>query len=73
MITSMRLVGGMYYIACTTPLCRLICVLGGGERPERGNMSSVAGLRASFINYMTFYIDLQPPPPHINPWKTVGL
>ena len=26
-----------------------------------------------FINYRTFCTDLQPPPPHINPWKTVGL
>ncbi len=25
-----------------------------------------------FINYHSFCTDLQPPPPHINPWKTVG-
>jgi Ca2+-binding EF-hand superfamily protein len=25
-----------------------------------------------FINYNSFCTDLQPPPPHINPWKTVG-
>ena len=25
-----------------------------------------------FVNYHSFCTDLQPPPPHINPWKTVG-
>ena len=26
-----------------------------------------------FVCYRTFCTDLQPPPPHINPWKTVGV
>ena len=56
---------GSFFQAVTEPEARLLVKKYGV------NDKTVNG--GGFINYRTFCTDLQPPPPHINPWKTVGL